>query len=120
MCPLIYAELFTVRRPWFEPAKVEAVADAGAGEGGERVDHIAVKGRCATKIADLTSASSGGPPFLLIFNFQVRPNDGLTDPTDGTRSVRSPVRLSVRSFVRAFVRQKYLLKSVYFFLVRFI
>lgn len=83
MCPLIYAELFTVRQPGFTPAKGEAVAGAGSGEGagagGERVDHIAVKGRCGTKVAELTSASSGGPPFLLVFNFQVRLTDRQTD-----------------------------------------
>ena len=69
------------------------------------MDHIAGKARCGTKIAELTSASGGGPPFLLIFNFQVRLTDRPTDrPTDHDLpvslvcpSIRPSIRPSARS-----------------------
>ncbi|CAM9713394.1 unnamed protein product, partial [Ectocarpus sp. 6 AP-2014] len=93
VCPLVYAELFTFAsadRPHEVPAATvaeEACASSG------RVDHIATKGRCALKITELTARSGGhageghaggsddvdkeggisrlGPPFLVIFNFQI-------------------------------------------------
>ncbi|CAM9335095.1 unnamed protein product, partial [Ectocarpus sp. 12 AP-2014] len=93
VCPLVYAELFTFAstdRPHEVPAGTvaeEACASMG------RVDHIATKGRCASKITEVTAGSGGhageghaggndnvdeeggrsrlGPPFLVIFNFQI-------------------------------------------------
>lgn len=72
MCPLVYADLFV------NGNHNNQGVSAGSGEAcqtGGRVDHVAVKGRCGAKIAELTSTTEerGGvePPFLLIFNFQV-------------------------------------------------
>ncbi|CAM9605762.1 unnamed protein product [Scytosiphon promiscuus] len=77
VCPLVYAELFTFAN---RTEETPAATNGGmlATEG--RVDHIATKGRCRRKVADLTvgAAESGdnavgdlGPPFLMIFNFQI-------------------------------------------------
>lgn len=77
VCPLVYAELFTFAN------QIDDSQSATNGEAvvtGGRVDHIANKGRCGRKVADLTARveSAGdndigglGPPFLVIFNFQV-------------------------------------------------
>lgn len=47
-----------------------------AGERGRRTDHISAKGRCGAHMAELTSQpwgkDDGGPPFLMVFNFQAR------------------------------------------------
>ncbi|CAM9866235.1 unnamed protein product [Ectocarpus sp. 13 AM-2016] len=93
VCPLVYTELFTFASadgPHEVPAATVA-EEACALRG--RVDHIATKGQCASKITELTAGSGGhageghaggnddvdeeggrsrlGPPFLVIFNFQI-------------------------------------------------
>lgn len=77
VCPLVYAELFTFAT---QTDGAPAAANGEAFATGGRVDHIATKGRCGRKVANLTAGAeeSGdndvgglGPPFLIIFNFQV-------------------------------------------------
>lgn len=83
----MYSELFAIddrqqsRRETVQKSTKRSGAVAIAAG---RVDHIAIMGRCATRIAELTerpTAVAGGqvakegmatgPPFLIIFNFQV-------------------------------------------------
>lgn len=87
VCPLVYADLFITTTGSGADSTDQTATSGSTSATPGRADHIATQGRCGAKIEKLTAREEGGragedvggdisgdlgPPFLVIFNFQVR------------------------------------------------